>query len=250
VHRRLIIVFWTLFFLSVPVVAHAFAPNEHELLVKYRQNYGGLRSFTAEVRFSEEPNVLLRIDWTGGKWRQIWTEASGVSCGAVGVEDSVLASCPDGDFPLPVLLPWHASDPHQAWKNMGLDLNNGEFGFIGNSPSLMFASNATSAMMTFNNENLAPLEVHYPVPGGSLVFKYDDYKTFKGFELPYGGQIIIPGRGHLEFSVNWIAVNKQIDSANFDSNSFVAEHSGNVCSFNSSSFSSLRAMFHSLPFVQ
>lgn len=246
-HRYIAVLLGTVFLLLLHAQAYAFAPGEQELADKYRRSYGGLRSWTAEIRFADEPGTLLRIEWASGKWRQTWTDVSGIGCEAVGIGCRILASCPEQDFPLPVLLPWSPLRPLEMWRGMGLDLNKAEFRFSGDSPSILFSSNATSALMSFNNESLAPLEARYPVADGDLVFTYGDYQTVKGFALPQSGRVDAPDGVSMKYSVNWTAINASVVPSLFDRDDFVAAHAGKSCVFSSAVFGSLGAIFHSLP---
>lgn len=191
-----------------PFSAAAFTPLDEELSAMLRKNYGPMTSWEAEMRFPEYPDVVARLWYARGKWRQQWT--AGDTATAVGVGGNVVADCTADGFPLSPLFVWMVPQPVETWKSWGVDNATSSYGFCDGQPCYMlgaYPGDEASPAVHLNNEDMAPLLIRYPGPEGPITLTFSDYRMMGGFQVP---QKVVAAMGALvlEGAVKWIAVNQ------------------------------------------
>lgn len=200
------------FLVLVAVPASAFTPNNEELNQAIRKNYGPLSSWEAEMSFPEYPGVVAHLWYARGKWRQEWK--AGDTAKAVGINDSVVASCTPGDFAQSPMFVWMVPNPVETWIGWGVDNATSVFGFCEDTPCYMLGAepdDATSPAVFLNNEDMSPLQIRYVSESGLTTLQYSDYKTLGGFRVPQKVTMTFGSDSVLKADVKWIAVNRADD---------------------------------------
>lgn len=244
------IIFCLLLVLLLCAPAAAFVPEEQELDAGVRASYRGLKSWQAVITFEEEPGLTLDLWFSGRKWRQEWTAPGGNGTAAsVGVGPNILASCPEGDSPLPVMLYWLTPRPVDIWKQLGVDNATAGFGFCDDVPCFTFGAEPGDDLrpqVRLNNETKALLLLRFNNNGQPVQFSFEEYATFKGFELPRKGMVIFADGSGLPFAIEWKDINKAADDVLYSPEGFNSDFSGTECIMNSSVFRKLQEVFNSI----
>jgi hypothetical protein len=207
-YKLISLVFVCAFLCVISLPASAFTPDDGELSMLMKRNYGGLASWEAVVTFPAQPGVSAHIWYARGKWRQEWT--AGDTAKAVGMNDKVGASCVEGGFALSPLFVWMPADPVATWKSWGVDNATRSYGFCGDSPCFMVGADLgdeTSPVVHLDNEDMAPLLLRYRTGQGKIAVRFGDYRTVGGFRMPQ--HLVIEAEEQtLEAEVKWVAINR------------------------------------------
>ena len=189
--------------------AFAFTPDDGELAARLQKEYGALTSWEAEMSFPEFPSVTAHLWYARGKWRQEWK--AGDKATAVGLNDSVIASCVAEEFAQSPLFVWMTPDPVETWKSWGVDNATQNFGFCDSMPCYMLGAepgDEVTPTVQLNNEDMSPILIRYNSGGTLISVQYADYRTFGGFRVPETVVTRVGDEQVLEAKVKWIAINR------------------------------------------
>ena len=199
---------YTILLLCLTVLpAYGFTPDSEELAGRLSRNYGPMTSWEAKMTFPDYPGVAVKLWYAGGKWRQEWQ--AGDSAVAVGINGNVVGSCTAGPFALSPMFVWMPPDPQTAWAAWGVDETVRNFGFCGDHPCFMIGAqpgDETLPAVYLDNEDYAPLLVRYASELGMITVKFEDYKSFAGYQVPQR-VIVLVGAQRLEAQVQWVRLN-------------------------------------------
>lgn len=198
----------------------AFTPDDQELAMVIQKEYGALTSWEAEMTFPDYPGTSVHIWYARGKWRQEWK--AGDIAKAVGVNDSVVAACTPGKFPVSPLFVWMPPNPVEAWKSWGVDNATSVYGFCDDNPCYMLGADSLDTMLPavyLHNEDVSPLQLRYNSGLGSTQVEFSEYKTLGGFRVPQKVAVTTGGALLLTAQVKWIAVNRADDEMLYDRDS-------------------------------
>lgn len=225
-------------------------PEEGELNASVQDAYRGLKSWKATLSFDDAPGLSVQYWFTGRKWRQEWAVAgSNATAVSVGDGPKVLAACPNGEAPLPLLLYWVTPQPVEIWKQLGVDNATAVFSFCGEAPCFILgaeAEDAESAQVRLNNETKAMLLLRFFNDGEPVQFTFEEYATFKGFEFPARGAVAVGAEPEVRFSIQWDEINRAGDNDLYSSQRLRDESAGRVCGALPPVFQRLRTSFNSI----
>ncbi|WP_147821109.1 hypothetical protein [Salidesulfovibrio onnuriiensis] len=186
----------------------------------------------------------------GRKWRQQWTAAdSNATAVSVGVGPKVLAACPGGAAPLPIMLYWQTPDPVGIWRQLGVDNATAAFSFCEEAPCFILGAepeDANSAQVRLNNETKALLLLRFYNQGVPIQFSFQDYATRKGFEFPGKGILAVGEQPGVRFSIQWDEINQAGDAGLYSPEKVNSEYSDGNCGALPPVFQRLRTSFNSI----
>lgn len=199
--------------------AFAFSPPDEELAKQLAARQAVAAAWEVEITFPEYPDVKVDVRRYRNRWVQQWSVNGTMTAAASGSDAKVLASCPTGAFPLPLLLPWQPSQPLAMWQRLGMNNATSGYGFCGDDPCFVYGgrqSDSSAPQVHMHNDDLHVLFLRYAGPEGLLEFSYSDYSAVKGVHLPSKGKVRLPDDKILEFDIAWKSVGKRAKSADFD----------------------------------